>query len=99
MFLQSKHPPIVETNPLENSVAIKQSVIEDGNLRFALSMEFSVDINLWLFGSRHASAIFSYRLNCCFGWLVNHDRISISGFHKRRKMSAVHSAIQETKSA
>src|SRR2546428_7152821 len=89
MFLQAKHPPVVKTDALENSVAIKQPVIEDRDLRFALRVKFSVDINLRLFGGRRACASFSYRLNCCFASLRlgNHDRGSISGFHKRRKTS------------
>src|SRR5207244_8703759 len=89
MFLQAKHPPVVKTDALENSVAIKQPVIEDRDLRFALRVKFSVDINLRLFRRRRACASFSYRLNCCFASLrlVNHDRVSISGFHTRRKIS------------
>ena len=46
MFLQSEDPAVVKTDPLKNSVAIKQAVIEHGNFGIALGIKFPVDVNL-----------------------------------------------------
>ena len=43
MFFQPENAPIVKTNAFKNSVAIKQTMIEDGNFRVCFRHKFSVD--------------------------------------------------------
>jgi len=46
MFFEPEDTPVVKANALENSVAVKQTVIEDRDLRAGFRIEFSVDVNL-----------------------------------------------------
>ena len=45
MFLEPEDTPIVKANALENSIAVKQTVIEDRNLRVRFGIKFSVDVD------------------------------------------------------
>src|SRR5204863_916712 len=46
MFFKSEDSPVVKANSFEDSIAIKQTMIEHGNLRVSFRVEFSVDVDL-----------------------------------------------------
>jgi hypothetical protein len=46
MFAESKNTTIIETNPLENSVAVQETMVEDGDFSVRFGVKFSVDVNL-----------------------------------------------------
>src|SRR5207247_3104008 len=46
MFAKPENAPVVKANALENSVAVQQTMVEDGDLRVRFGVKFSVDVNL-----------------------------------------------------
>src|SRR6266487_135664 len=94
MFLESEDAAVVKANTLENSVTVKQTVIENGYLRVRFRIELSVDINLGFFDAAcRARATLHRRFDCRLSsrlvsfWFV-YDR-RISGFHSYEKISGV----------
>src|SRR6266496_6566872 len=90
MFLESEDAAVVKANTLENSVTVKQTVIENGYLRVRFRIELSVDINLRFFDAGcRARATLHRRFDCRLSsrlvsfWFVYHRRIS--GFHSYEK--------------
>src|SRR6266550_8489546 len=90
MFLESEDAAVVKANTLENSVTVKQTVIENGYLRVRFRIELSVDINLRFFDAAcRARATLHRRFDCRLSsrlmsfWFVYHRRIS--GFHSYEK--------------
>src|SRR5262249_25850056 len=79
MSFQAEDVTVVETNAFENSVSVKQAVIEYGNFCLALSVEFSIDIDLRLLRRRRFIDCGFY----CFArfWLVHHRAADIRGVH------------------
>ena len=55
MFFEPEDKPIVKANALENSVAIKQTMIEDGNLRVRFGIKLPVDIDFRVLDAYRAS--------------------------------------------
>ena len=45
VLLQPEHAAVVKTNALKDAVTIKQTVIEDRNLRVGLIIKLSIDVN------------------------------------------------------
>ena len=45
MLSKPENPPIVKTNPLEDSVAVQETVVEDRDFSVRLGVKFSVNVN------------------------------------------------------
>src|SRR6266567_7960472 len=96
MFFEPKDTSIVKTNALENSIAVKQTMIEHRNLRVRFRVKFSVDINLRFLdtGCGAARTAFYRGFNYCISTrLVNFRFIQhrhISRFHNRNKSAGVY---------
>src|SRR6266513_3410489 len=74
MFAKPKNTPIIKTNPLENSVAVQEAVVEHGNFRVRCGVKFSVNVNPSVLVAHCGGAwtTFNCRFNCRFcGRLVN----------------------------
>src|SRR2546429_6545529 len=81
MFLQFENAPVVSTNAFENAVPVKQTVIEDGDLRIAFSIIFPVDRKSTRLNSSHgyiSYAVFCLKKKNCHacGWLLMLPTIS-----------------------
>ena len=46
MFAESKNTTIIETNPLENSVAVQETIVENGDFRVGFRKKLSINVNL-----------------------------------------------------
>src|SRR5437764_2848409 len=86
MFLQPKDTPVVKANAFENSIAIKQTMIQDRNLRVRFGIKLSVDIDFRILNARgRAWASFNRRFYYCLSSrlvsfrFVYHQRVT--GFH------------------
>src|SRR5205809_2201309 len=68
MFAKPKNTPIIKTNPLENSVAVQEAVVEHGNFRVRFGVTFSVNVNLRALDAHRGGAwtTFNCRFNCRF---------------------------------
>src|SRR6266496_553328 len=90
MLFEPENAAIVKANALENSIAIKKAMIEDGNFRARFRIKFSVDVNLRFLdaGCRPRPAFdrrFDYCLRSRFvGFRFVYYR-RISGLHNREK--------------
>ena len=91
MFLEPEDTSIVKANALENSVAVKQTMIEDRNLRVSFGIKLPINVNLRVLDARRGGprATFNRGFNYCLGSrlvsfrLVQHQRVS--RFHNRNK--------------
>ena len=77
MFSQPENAPIIKTNPLENSVAVQQAVVEDRDFCVRLGVKFSVDVNLRFLNSHRGGA--PATLDCRFNYCVR-SRLMNFGF-------------------
>src|SRR6266480_4071170 len=68
MFTKPKNTPNIKTNPLENSVAVQEAVVEHGNFRVRFGVKFSVNVNPRVLdaNARGSWTTFNCRFNCCF---------------------------------
>src|SRR5882724_3286083 len=66
MFAESKNTTIIETNPLENSVAVQETMVEDGDFRVRFGVKFSVNVNL-CFLDAHCGGLRTI-FNCRFNY-------------------------------
>jgi hypothetical protein len=94
VFFEPKNPAVVKPYALKNSVSVEQTMIEDGNFRVCLRVEFSVDVNFCFpDAGRWSLPAFYCRFNCFLDrtlvslWFVQHRRIS--GFHNSKEISNV----------
>src|ERR1700738_471119 len=87
MLFQPENAAVVKTDSLENSVAVKQTVVENGNLRFSLGIKFSVDVDLRVLRPCSCRSRFIHRWFYCFTrfWFIQHRPTDIRSFHKRWK--------------
>src|SRR5437867_6840190 len=66
MFFKPKDASVVKANALENSIAVKQTVIEDRNFRARFRIKFSIDVNLRVLDAgRQAWTTFNRRFDYC----------------------------------
>src|SRR6266446_3122187 len=82
MFFQAEDPAVVKANAFKNSVAIKQTVIEHGNLGICLGIKLSIDKDHRFFHRRFYGSL-CRGLSC--PWFLYHRPASLSGFHNRDK--------------
>src|ERR1041385_882043 len=94
VFLEAEHTAVVKSDAFEDSVAIKKSMVKDGDLRIRFRVEFSVDVNLrFPDAGRRSRPTFYCRFDRFFGralvslWFFQHRRII--GFHVSNKTSNV----------
>src|SRR6266568_2754746 len=66
MFAESKNTTIIETNPLENSVAVQETMVENGDFRVGFGVKFPVNVNLCFFDA-HGSGPWT-TFNCRFNY-------------------------------
>src|SRR5207244_13279547 len=97
MVSKPENTPIIKTNPLENSVAVQETVIEHGDLRVRFGVKFSVDVNLRVLDTHCGGpwATFDCRFNYCIRSRLMTFRFvyyrSVSGFDNRKKIFDVYS--------
>src|SRR6266566_8136854 len=90
MLFEPEDTAVVKANALKNSIAIKQTMVENGYLCAGFRIEFSVDVNLrFLDAGCRARPTFNYRLDNCIssrfvGFRFVYYR-RISGLHNREK--------------
>src|SRR5204863_1850918 len=66
MFLEPEDTPDVKANAIEDSIAVKQTVIQDRDLRVRFRIKFSIDVNFrFLDARRWTWATFNRRLDDC----------------------------------
>jgi len=67
MLSKPENAPIVKTNPLEDSVAVQQTVVEDRDFSVCLGVKFSVNVNFRVLDSDCGMpwATFNRRFNYC----------------------------------
>src|SRR5207245_1575211 len=103
MFSKPENAPVVKANALENSVAVQQTMVEDGDLRVRFGVKFSVDVNLRFLHAQRSGPWatfnrgFNYRVRSRF---VSFGFVSyrcISSFHNRKKMFDVYSRNSSSK--
>ena len=68
MFLKPEDTPIIKANALEDSIAVKQTMVEDRNLRIRFRIKFSIDVDFrFLNAGCRAWATFNRRFHNCLG--------------------------------
>jgi len=67
MLSKPENPPIVKTNPLEDSVAVQETVVEDRDFSVRLGVKFSVNVNFRVLDSDCGRpwSTFNGRFNYC----------------------------------
>ena len=67
MLSKPENPPIVKTNPLEDSVAVQETMVEDRDFSVRLGVKFSVNVNFRVLNSDCGRpwATFNRRFNYC----------------------------------
>src|SRR5438034_10417545 len=54
MFAKPKNTPIIKTNPLENSVAVQEVVVEHGYCRVRFGVKFSYNLNTHVLNAHYS---------------------------------------------
>src|SRR5947207_570893 len=66
MFFEAKDTSVVKANALENSIAVKQTMIQNRNLRVRFWIKFSVDVDFRVLNAcGRAGATFNRRFYYC----------------------------------